>query len=414
MLYTTASEALVQPKLTVVSSNIALQGLVKSIFANRAYMEQQCFTPVTISDDPNAEVTCVDIRYAYQGNLDLQNYLSQWESIFNNNESGFGLLDDPSPATLFNNNNTRVASSWIEVLNTTTVSGRVANNVTLAVPHIGVIAAARNPRNKIIQLQDLDGQANYSIRAQVHSPVVNVLCVNMNKDELAPIVYTEWSNNTLNATLWLTGSQLAWYQPGYEPDGTYLNATVVDDLFGWGENLAEALAVLASGMTLMATEDTQFTDAWNYSSTILDPGQYQSMNATLLAKEYTSGDGRLPATNAFYAVLAATFLLDLLCLGYFVLQNGLITDFTEPFGLFALAINSPPSAMMAGSSSTGPSKDQVREKWFIEAEGEDLILGSCQDLDNAGDVVESELGTLLYERTLLDDIRRSRWLRKAS
>jgi hypothetical protein len=167
-------------------------------------------------------------------------------------------------------------------------------------------------------------------------------------------------------------------------------------------------------MTLMATEDTQFTDAWNYSSTILDPGQYQSMNATLLAKEYTSGDGRLPATNAFYAVLAATFLLDLLCLGYFVLQNGLITDFTEPFGLFALAINSPPSAMMAGSSSTGPSKDQVREKWFIEAEGEDLILGSCQDLDNAGDVVESELGTLLYERTLLDDIRRSRWLRKAS
>jgi hypothetical protein len=143
----------VQPKLTVVSSNIALQGLVKSIFANRAYMEQQCFTPVTISDDPNAEVTCVDIRYAYQGNLDLQNYLSQWESIFNNNESGFGLLDDPSPATLFNNNNTRVASSWIEVLNTTTVSGRVANNVTLAVPHIGVIAAARNPRNKIIQLQ---------------------------------------------------------------------------------------------------------------------------------------------------------------------------------------------------------------------------------------------------------------------
>lgn len=350
----------------------------------------------------------------------------------------------------------------------------------------------------------------------------------MTKDELAPIVYTEWSNTTLSATLWPTGSQLAWYQPGYEPNGTYLNATVVDDLFGWGKryktsppvftklpltyttlmnhtgaygrravyllgrsstqdeqdgftlcslksykttlcstrynssasgdsiealcqdnqqspslsdesgagkpnpnwpylaaqwadildlnsgivdsqapiarlltqlavnehgltrdqpSLAEALAVLASGMTLMATKDTQFIDTWNYSSTILDPGQYQSMNATLLAKEYTSGDGRLPAANAFYAVLAATFLLDLFCSSYFVLQNGLITDFTEPFNLFALAINSPPSAMMAGSSSTGPNKKQIREKWFIDADGNDLILRSCEDHDNAGEVV---------------------------
>ncbi|KAH0366105.1 hypothetical protein KCU65_g5582, partial [Aureobasidium melanogenum] len=518
-------------------------------------MAQQCFTPIARSDDNYAEITCVDIRYSYQGNLDLQNYLSQWESISRNGEGGFDLLGRPSPATLFHNNNTRVVSSWIEVLNTTTVSGRVVNNVTLAVPHIGVISAARNLINGILQLEDLDGQANYSLKAQVHSPVVNVLCVNMNKDELAPIVYTEWSNNTLNTTLWPTGSQLAWYQPGNQPNGTYLNKTVVDDLFGWGEkyktsppvfpklpvaydtvlnhtgaygrraiyllgrsptqdeedgyslcslksykttlcstpynssasgdsiesicqdsqrspslpdgygvgkpnpnwpysaaqwaddlelndglidgeasmarlltqlalttpeltrsqpSLAEALAVLASGMTLMATEDTQFMDGWNYSSNILDPGQYQFMNATLLAKEYTSGDGRLPATNAFYAVLAATFLLDLFCLGYFVLQNGLITDFTEPFNLFALAINSPPSAMMAGSSSTGPSKDQIREKWFIEAEGEDLILASHRDHDSAGEVFEAELDTPVHERTLLHDIRRSRWLRKTT
>ncbi|KAG9555337.1 hypothetical protein KCU71_g12082, partial [Aureobasidium melanogenum] len=537
MLYTTASEALVQPKLTFVSSDIALQGLVKSMFASTDYTAQQCFTPVTESVDGIADATCLEIRFSYQGDLDLENYPSQWESISRNGG---------------------VASSWIEVVDTTNafeIHRRIVNNVTLAVPHIGVIAAARDPRNRILQVDDLDGQASYFLEAQVHSPVVNVLCVNMNKDELTPIVYTEWSNNTLNAALWSTGSQLAWYQPGNQPNGTYLNKTVVDDLFGWGEkyktsppvfpklpiayntvmnhtgaygrravyllgrspmqdeqdiftlcslksykttlcstqynssasgdsieslcqdnqqspslpdktevqvispdwpelatfwadslnlnagivdgdasmarlltqlalidpdltenqpSLAEALAVLASGMTLMATQDTQFNDAWNYSSTIMDPGQYQSMNATLLAKEYTSGDGRLPATNAFYAVLAATFLLDLFCLGYFVLQNGLITDFTEPFNLFALAINSPPSAMMAGSSSTGPSKKQIREKWFIDAEGEDLILGSHQDHDSTGEVDEPELDIPLHERTLLHEIRRSRWLRKTS
>lgn len=143
----------VQPKLTVVSSDIAIQGFVKSSFASSAYLAQQCFTPVTVSDDADAGVTCVDIRYAYQGDLDLQNSLSQWESISRNSEGGSDLLDRPSPTTLFYNNNTRVTSSWIAVLNTTTVSGRVVNNVTLAVPHIGVIAAARDPRNGILQLE---------------------------------------------------------------------------------------------------------------------------------------------------------------------------------------------------------------------------------------------------------------------
>ncbi|KAI4734327.1 hypothetical protein E4T50_15136 [Aureobasidium sp. EXF-12298] len=563
MLYTTASEALggflsqdIQPKLAAVSSDIVLQGLVKSIFANPTYLAEQCITPVATTVDRLAEASCLVIRFAYQANLDLQNYLGQWEPVVG---SGLYFSDRPSPVTQFYENNTRVVSSWVQSdddnLKNWSRYGRVVDNVTLAVPHIGVVTAAQDSRNGILQLEDLDGQANYSLEATVSSPMVNVLCANMKQEELAPIVYAEWSNTTLNATEWPTGEQLAFYQPGDTINGTYLNKTVVDDLFGWGEkyktsppvfaklpiayntlmnhtgaygrkavyllgrsgrseqngdytlcslkayetpscrtrynssasgdtieslcpgsqlrvphlldeehtfpsqdwpymatqwadsislndgmvdaqasmarlltqlalespvlphdrpSLAEALAVLASGTLLMAAEDTQFHGIWTYSRTVLDPGQYQVMNATLLAKGYMSGSGALPATNAFNAVLAATFLSNLLCLGYFIRHSGLVTDFSEPFNLFALAINSPPSAMMAGSSTTGPSTKQVLEKWFIDAQGEELVLESYRDHDNVEEVIEPEEYTPPYERSLLYHIRRIKWLRKAT
>jgi hypothetical protein len=385
--------------------------------------------------------------------------------------------------------------------------------------------------------------------------MVSVLCASMNQDELAPIVYAEWPNTTVNATEWSTGKGLGFYQPGNQINGTYLNRTVVDDLFGWGEkfetsppvfaklplayntlmnhtgafgrravyllgrspssdqtadytlcslksyntafcptrfnssasgdtieslcrerqpnlqlplknepsdasaywpylaaewanslslnsgledgqasiarlltemalqspklpmdrpSLAEALAVLASGMLLMASEDTPFVSKWNHSIDILHPGQYEYMDATLLAKEYTSGSGGVLAASAFYAVLAATFLLNLLCLGYFIFHNGLVTDFSEPFNLFALAINSPPSAMMAGSSSSGPSTKQVHEKWFIDTQGDDLVLGSYRDHDNVEEIVEPGQYTPPHERNLIHHLRQSSWAHKTS
>jgi hypothetical protein len=179
-------------------------------------------------------------------------------------------------------------------------------------------------------------------------------------------------------------------------------------------SLAEALAVLASGTLLMAAENTQYIGFWNYSASLLSSPQYQYMNTTLLAKEYTSGSGGILAASAFYAVLAATFLLNILCLGYFLSHNGLVTDFSEPFNLFALAINSPPSAMMAGSSSTGPSTKQVHEKWFIDAQGEDLFLGSYRDHDNVEEIVEPGEYTPPHERNLLHRIRGSSWAHKTS
>lgn len=55
--------------------------------------------------------------------------------------------------------NTTVQGSWINVQDMTENSNifkRMVNNVSMAMPHAGVFAAATNPRNRILQPQDRD------------------------------------------------------------------------------------------------------------------------------------------------------------------------------------------------------------------------------------------------------------------
>ena len=54
--------------------------------------------------------------------------------------------------------NTTVQGTWTQVWNMTEISkqwNRTVNNVTMAMPHSGIIKAARDPRNRIKQPQDL-------------------------------------------------------------------------------------------------------------------------------------------------------------------------------------------------------------------------------------------------------------------
>jgi hypothetical protein len=68
MLYTTASDALVSPKLKFGGwTNIELQGLVRTSYANPFFIEQSCQTPITTAEDPaNAALTCLAIENAGQ------------------------------------------------------------------------------------------------------------------------------------------------------------------------------------------------------------------------------------------------------------------------------------------------------------------------------------------------------------
>jgi hypothetical protein len=139
--------------------------------------------------------------------------------------------------------NTTVYGSWVAT-NTSNMTAnfeqysRVINNVTMAMPHAGVIAAAKDSINGILQPEELAGVGEYNIAASVVSPAVNVLCVNMNATELEPIVYTAWPNAITNISD-IPGQYLAY--PGYQNDisalmanGTELNTTSVDDIFRWG------------------------------------------------------------------------------------------------------------------------------------------------------------------------------------
>jgi hypothetical protein len=67
MLYTTASDALVSPKIQFGAwKDINMQGLVQTSYANPQFIEQNCQTPITPQDDGQAALTCVAVKHAGQ------------------------------------------------------------------------------------------------------------------------------------------------------------------------------------------------------------------------------------------------------------------------------------------------------------------------------------------------------------
>lgn len=167
--------------------------------------------------------------------------------------------------------NVTVLGTWIETQFSDVPKSydrwsRIVNNVSLAMPHPGMLSAtgpnsptlfcheARSnlkvhqgvytasvdkSTNHILQPSDLDGIGSYNVTGSVISPAANMLCVNMSPEELQPLVYTAWPD--ANRTNTGVGDQYKasnsdWYTevPVLSSD-EWLNSTVVDDIFGWGE-----------------------------------------------------------------------------------------------------------------------------------------------------------------------------------
>ncbi|KAF2834162.1 hypothetical protein M501DRAFT_944746 [Patellaria atrata CBS 101060] len=140
-------------------------------------------------------------------------------------------------------------------------------------------------------------------------------------------------------------------------------------------SIAEAIAVLASCTLLQSSQDSPFVQFWNYSATILDNPQFQYFNASIRAQEYTSG-GTDASNKAFFPVLLLVFLTNIGVLAYFLIHKGLVTDFSEPPNLLTIAINSPPSHLLAGSCGGGPEGDQYKVNWYVNTEGDHLFMES--------------------------------------
>jgi hypothetical protein len=107
---------------------------------------------------------------------------------------------------------------------------------------------------------------------------------------------------------------------------------------------------------------------------MLDNYQPQFFNASVQAQQYASGGVEDAAARAWVIVLLLVFLMNIFVLIYFVIHRGLVTDFSEPPNLFALAVNSPPSAQLAGSCGGGPEGKQYMVNWFVNHEGNHLFM----------------------------------------
>ncbi|KAL8991164.1 MAG: hypothetical protein Q9169_007932 [Polycauliona sp. 2 TL-2023] len=240
MFYTTASDALVAPKLKMgPPEQTMLYGKVASDFASNPYIQDQCKTPISADVDPDSSgSTCVAIQHNGQAYHNYMQYLSNWTSSRAMGTGSDILSQRPIPLGMLYDNTT-IEGSWIHVENMTETSQkhspddykRVVMNVTMAMPHAGVSAATRDPINQIMQPQDLGGLGEYMVQASVPSPVTNVLCATMQKKELDSMVFSEWpqgNGSATNLTGWPSGFDIPLWP-------SYLNTTPVDDLFEFGE-----------------------------------------------------------------------------------------------------------------------------------------------------------------------------------
>ena len=154
MLYTTASDALVQPQLRFGPwEEKVMYGCVRSSWGNTKYLEEQCKSPYKLSDIAEGGRTCLQIEYAAQAYHNYQRYLSNWESVNAYGNGSIDLATRPQGFALMTENTT-VTGQWIEIKNMTAdcdAAGRVINNVSMAMPHAGVTSSARDAKNGILQ-----------------------------------------------------------------------------------------------------------------------------------------------------------------------------------------------------------------------------------------------------------------------
>lgn len=237
MLYTPACSALVQPQLR--SSDWAkhnMTGYVQTSFANSSHIQEECFTPIPGGEDSvERSHTCLSIEHAAMAYKNYFTYLSLWSEKDNSTD----LTHRPNGTAWFSNDTT-VHAPWIGLDRTAASiypgTNIIVNNVSLAFPHTGVLAAARDPINSIAQPEDLDGVGRYTINASVASPLLHSLCATVSEEHLAPLIFEKWdlTQEPLNHTTW--PAQLEFSEAHPSP---YLGGTPLDDIFGWGEKYGD-------------------------------------------------------------------------------------------------------------------------------------------------------------------------------
>ncbi|KID94087.1 hypothetical protein MAJ_09960, partial [Metarhizium majus ARSEF 297] len=255
LFYTTAITTMVSPKLKQMPvQSKTLKGEVYTSYGNMPYGMTKC--PILYGkNDPDGKDGwgCTSIEFCGQSYTDLLGFMQRWLDF---KKLARPLARRPTPSSLLNGNKT-METAWIETQHRNVTTnfekyGRIIDNVTMAMPHPGVFSAAELQRNDMPRLQD-GFVGDVAINASVVSPTVNVMCVNVKKEEIAPLVYMSWPNSKKDYKL-VKGYVVPadGFRADYPPWGeagkkdNVPNKTVVDDLFKWGPKYGRTPPILST------------------------------------------------------------------------------------------------------------------------------------------------------------------------
>jgi hypothetical protein len=238
MLYTSAAAALVQPQLRFRSESTAvMQGMVRSSFANPDYIVQNCSSPrATYNEAFNNSNECIGIEQSEEDSRTFNTYLRTWNDRISTDARNTSLAGRPK-ATSNLADGTLVVGSWLHTEDSAALedleTGTIVNNVSLALPHMGVMTASKNPINNIVQPEELEGLGSYDVNGSVSSPVLHTLCATVSEEHISSLMADRYgfssSSNTSNKS---TDYAMHDYYP-------YLNGTRLDHIFKWGEDYGD-------------------------------------------------------------------------------------------------------------------------------------------------------------------------------
>lgn len=139
--YTTASEAMVAPKLKLGGwVHHELSGNVRTLYGNVHYALDVCPSLLGRNLDVSATESCGAVQFSGQSYRNLMSFMANW-TLYNQTGTSTDLTDRPS-GTMLLYDNTTMYSTWIETQYSDVAeqferTGHVINNVTMAMPHPG-------------------------------------------------------------------------------------------------------------------------------------------------------------------------------------------------------------------------------------------------------------------------------------
>ncbi|KAK6536204.1 hypothetical protein TWF281_000447 [Arthrobotrys megalospora] len=203
-LYTTAADSLVSPKLHFGKyGDGRLQGYVALTYANSTALASRCPAIISSSLDgpmngsalPVSQTTCYRVHNSYQPLRDFTFFTDAWNGYRSDQSIPRNELNK-RPVGWTTVGNERYYGAWLEI------SGSEGlNNVTLAMPHGGIVPSVRNVTlNNLVQPETQSDFGNIDATASVLSPAINVICYKLNQTAVQWFISNN-SSDTRQGTL---------------------------------------------------------------------------------------------------------------------------------------------------------------------------------------------------------------------